>query len=318
MGMELSPHERSALCGLMADGASDIIVKSDPHGFITAASPNLEALGVALPSLLIGPNLRDLVKPGHADALMAQHRAAFAGQAMPGWQEFPVAGMRGQRAWFEVRMRQIAGPDGNPAGVLSVLRSTTERKTLEERLFTAELTDPLTRLTNRIAFTSMLDFLVGNGANGCLALFDLDHFMTLNMHRGQAAGDDLLCAFADLLRRTARHEDIISRVGGERFALLMPDAGPDEAARLCQPVIDVMAETDDAAADPDCVLTASAGVAPIGQSVDQTMRLAETALFLAKAKGRSQVETATSDHPAVPFFRRPQRCKILAFPPRLA
>ncbi|MDE2436759.1 MAG: diguanylate cyclase [Sphingomonadales bacterium] len=318
MGVDFTVLERCALYGMLADNSTDIIIKSDARGFIVSASPALAGLGVNLPGLLFGPHIRDLVQPSYADALEAEHRAVLAGRGDGRWHEFPGLGSGDHPEWFEVRMSRLCADDSQAYGVLGVMRSVTARKSLEERLFAAELTDPLTGLTNRIAFTTMLDYLVDNDATGCLALFDLDHFMALNMTWGQVAGDDMLCAFAGMLRDLCRREDILSRVGAERFAVLMPRVDPDHARALCQPVIDTLAALGRGARQADLAVTASAGIAPIAGSVDATLKRAEISLFLAKAKGRSRVETWSADHPPSPFESGIRDGNFLASPPRFA
>lgn len=303
MGLEFTLHERSALYGMLADNADDVIVKSDARGFIVSASPALTGFGVNLPTMLFGPHIRDLVAAAHSAALEGEHAATLAGSGQGSWQEYRGA----TGGWFEIRMSALRDERGRPYGVLSMMRSVTERKMLEERLFTAELTDPLTRLTNRVAFTAMLDYLIDNGAEGCVALFDLDHFMTLNMAYGHAAGDDLLRAFADLLASLTRCDDILSRVGGERFAVLMPQIDPVSARELCEPVIETLAAMSHGARD--CAVTASCGVTPIGASVDHTVKRAELALFMAKTKGRSRVEIGYGE--GLPSrFDRPARSSV--------
>lgn len=303
MGVEFTVRERSALYAMLADNPQDIILKSDPRGFIVTASPALATLGVSLPTLLFGPHIRDLFAPRHAPAIEAAHAAALAGQDL-GLREFPVRQEAGRHGWFDVRMRGLRDLVGRPYGVLSVLRSVTERKRLEEQLFVAELTDPLTGLTNRVAFTSMLDFLIDNSSGGSLAVFDLDHFMTLNMRHGQDAGDALLCDFADLLRGLTGPDEIISRIGSERFALLLPRSDAQGTLDLCQPIIEALAEFGKAGRGGEIAVTASAGIAPIAGSVDHTLRQAEIALVLAKAKGRSRVETSAIAGRARPFEAR--------------
>ncbi|MFM5954965.1 MAG: GGDEF domain-containing protein [Novosphingobium sp.] len=296
MSVEFTLQERAALFGLVADGTSDIVIKCDRRGFVLTASPSLDGLGVNLPGLLIGPHLRDLVRRNHAPALEALHRATLAGRGNRDWHEFPGSSRDCALPWFAVRMRPLCDRDGGVYGTLSVLRSVTDRKSLEERLFTAELTDPLTRLTNRPAFKAMLEHLVASGARGCLALFDIDLFMTLNLRHGQAAGDDLLCAFAGLLRDLTRREDIISRIGGERFAVLMPQLSPDAAAEHCRPVVETLAGLGHVQMADSPPVTASVGVTPIAHSLDRTIKRAEISLFTAKAKGRSRVEVDGADH----------------------
>ena len=312
MGVEFTLQERSALYGMLADNSDDIIFKCDARGFIVTASPALEMLGVSLPTMLFGPHIRDLVSAVHADVIAAEHRATLNGYGSGLWLEFPA--MAG--GWFEIRMAPLRDASRGTYGVLCVMRCVTERKRLEDRLFTAELTDPLTRLTNRTAFTAMLDHLVDSEIQGCVALFDLDHFMTVNMHYGHSAGDHLLRAFADLLGNLTRSDDILSRVGGERFAVLMPRIDPVSAREVCEPVVETLAALGHGTLD--CALTASCGVTPIDTSVDQTVKRAELALFLAKAKGRSRVEISGSGSPGSAFAGRPRSANFLAFAPQFA
>lgn len=292
MRVDFTLHERLALYGLLADHSSDIILRTDRRGFVLAASPALERLGLALPAMLIGPHLRDLVHPDYRALIEAEHRAAIAGTGSGGWLELPaVLGGRRQQ-WFEAQLRPMTDPHGRTYGALVVMRCIARRKSLEARLFAAEFTDPLTRLTNRIAFLAMLDHLVSRPHRAALALFDIDHFMTLNMRFGQSAGDDLLRAFADLLRAMTRSEDIISRAGGERFAVIMPALTPQAAAAACRPIVETLAEAGGAALGGHFAVSTSVGIARIGRSTDSTVKQAELALFMAKAKGRSRIETS--------------------------
>ncbi len=289
MGVDFTLQERSALYGLLAENSDDIIFKSDARGFILTASPAIEQLGYRLPAMLFGPHVRDLVLPQFAAAIEAEHRAAMSGRGSARWHEFPAATDQ-QEHWFEIQMRALHDHAGRLYGVLCIMRCISARKSLEERLFAAEMTDPLTRVTNRVAFVSMLEYMVCGRSEGSLALFDLDHFMTLNMRYGQSAGDEMLCAFADLLRDLVRREDIISRVGSERFGVLMPGLSPDEAREVCEPVIETLAVLGQSRIGERFGVTTSAGIAPIAGSLDRTMKQAELALFAAKAKGRSRVE----------------------------
>ena len=291
MRIEFTLQERSALYGLLADHSTDIILKTDRRGFVLDASPALEQLGLSLPAMLIGPHVRDLVRADYCDGIEDKHRAAIAGQGSGTWLELPAMNNGRCEQWFEVQVRPMADPRGRIYGALVVMRCIAKRKSLEERLFAAEFTDPLTRLTNRVAFVAMLDHLVSRRHRATLALFDIDHFMTLNMRFGQSAGDDLLLAFAGLLRAMTGSEDIISRVGGERFGVIMPGMMPAEAAAACRPIVETLAEAGGAALNRNFAVSTSVGIAAIARTADSTVRHAELALFLAKAKGRSRIET---------------------------
>jgi diguanylate cyclase (GGDEF)-like protein/PAS domain S-box-containing protein len=303
MGVEFTLQERSALYGLLADSSGDIILKTDRRGFVLAGSPALERLGLTLSAMLIGPHLRDLFRPDFRDLIEDEHRAAIAGRCSGAWLELPAGPDGGKPQWYETQVSSISDRSGRIYGALVLMRCIARRKSLEDRLFAAEYTDPLTRLTNRIAFVTMLDHLVARPHPAALALFDIDHFMTLNMRFGQSAGDDLLRDFAELLRAVTRSEDIISRVGGERFGVIMPGLEPEAAAAVCRPIVDVLGDAEGAAQGGDLAISTSVGIAGIAESTDSTVRNAELALFMAKAKGRSRIETS-ADRAG---FRLPQR-----------
>lgn len=290
MKMKFTGRESSALYRLLADTTSDIILKTDRKGFIVHASPALERLGISLPGMLIGPHIQDLADPACAAAIEGQHEAAIGGRQTPDWIEFPARTCDDSERWFEIRMRGLANERGQIYGALSIMRSIEERRSFEEQLFAAAMTDPLTRLTNRRAFIAMLQHIVSEEMGGCLALFSLDHLKAINMKYGQSAGDEALMAFSDVLRSRFRSQDIISRVGGESLGVLLPDVTAEEAEAICQRIIDALSQKRPIAGAGTIAITASAGVARIAGSVDDTLKRAEMALFFAKAAGRNRLK----------------------------
>ncbi|GAA4535100.1 hypothetical protein GCM10023161_08080 [Mycobacterium paraffinicum] len=90
-------------------------------------------------------------------------------------------------------------------------------------------TDPLTQLLNRTTLAHRLSQHAGRCA---VVLADLDNFKRYNDRHGHQAGDEVLVAFADALRRSARKDDIVFRIGGDEFLLLLVGADPPEAARI--------------------------------------------------------------------------------------
>lgn len=175
---------------------------------------------------------------------------------------------------------------------------------MQEQIFAAAMTDPLTGLTNRKAFIAMLQHLVDTRVGGCLALFDIDHFKTINMKYGQAVGDEVLVVFADLLRTLMRSEDTISRIGSESIGILLPRARADQAEAICARVVTTLSEVRQTAGSQRLAITASAGVARIEGSLDDTLKRAELALFFAKAKGRNRLEMDEGLH--FPWERLPK------------
>lgn len=301
MRAEFTVRDQLTAYSLLADQSKDIILKTDRRGFVLAASPALEQFGFAQPAQLIGPHVRDLVLPDYRDLIEDEHRRAISGHGRGDWLEVRAAHGERDRQWFEFQIRPMSDQADHIHGALVVMRCIAERKSLEERLFAAEYTDPLTRLTNRIAFVTMLDHMVSGSREGALALFDIDHFMRLNMRFGQSAGDDLLIAFAGLLRAMTRSEDIISRVSGERFGVLMPGLSPDAAASACVPIVETLAKAGQATLGGNFPVSTSVGIATITGSADETVKEAELALFLAKAKGRSRIEAGPRRSPGEAF-----------------
>ena len=290
MGIEFTPRERHALHGMLAGDASDIILKTDSEGFILHATQAIGRLGLAVRSMLIGPHLLDIASPSHVDLLRAEQHAALQGRPRGSWIEFPARVDNERTHWFEIQLRSLTLPCGGTYGVLGLMRSIEERKRLEQRLFEIELTDALTGLTNRRAFLAMLEHLVERDGGGCLALFDIDRFQSINLQHGQAVGDKVLVVFADLLRTFMRQDDIISRIGDECMGVLLPSADPKRARDACRRVLDTLGDIRESVRATDLSITASVGIARIGGSLDDTMRRAEIASFIAKAKGRNQME----------------------------
>lgn len=290
MAVKFSLKESSALYRLLAESTSDIILKTDGDGFIVHASPGIARLGLALPSMLIGPHILDLVHPSAVAAVKSEYEAAIAGRDDGAWVEFPALTTDKQQRWFALKLRCLSDDKGRVYGVLGIMRSIEERRYFEDKLFTATMTDPLTGLTNRQAFVAMLQHLVEKDVGGCLAIFDIDHFKTINMQYGQSVGDEVLVVFAELVRSMMRSEDIISRIGGESLGVLLPSATPDQAETICQRIVATLTEMRRAAGPEGLAITASAGVSRIATSLDDTIRRAELALFFAKAQGRNRLE----------------------------
>jgi len=291
MNLAYTPQEGAALWSLLADNSSDIIVRTDPGGFIVHASPAIAALGLQRGHDLFGRHLLDLVDPAYQAPVRSKLSVVAAGGQDESWTELATWTANGDRRWFEIRMHPIDAQRGGagPAGVLGVMRSIDDRKAFERQLFVATLTDPLTGLSNRTAFTRMLGHLA-EGDGGCVAILDIDHFKAINLQYGQSVGDEVLVAFADYVRTELSESDIISRIGGESFAILFPGVTLAEAETTCARIVHRVAQISRAAGASAIPITASAGLSSIDGGVDGSLRRVELALALAKAKGRNRLE----------------------------
>src|SRR5690606_31907669 len=132
--------------------------------------------------------------------------------------------------------------------------------------------------------------------NDCMsvAMFDLDHFKSVNDTHGHQAGDRVLAELADILRESARDIDRLGRYGGEEFMALLPETCIEDAAVFVERVRrEVARRPFDIGREEPLRMTLSAGVATypheLIRDVETLVRLADEALYAAKAGGRNRV-----------------------------
>ncbi len=160
---------------------------------------------------------------------------------------------------------------------------------LIDELRRAAMTDALTGLPNRRAFFDALAVQSAKSAPACVAMIDIDHFKQVNDRLGHAAGDAVLRRFADLARANFRVTDMIGRIGGEEFAVILPDTGIDQACAICQRLVDCLAGAQIMTLLGPVQVTISTGIAVIGNDGDAAMAAADAALYAAKRAGRSRL-----------------------------
>jgi diguanylate cyclase (GGDEF)-like protein len=150
-------------------------------------------------------------------------------------------------------------------------------------------TDPLTGLLNRRSFEAACTPILASDRPFALAMADLDHFKRLNDAYGHEAGDRALRAFARVLRTSLRADDIVGRIGGEEFCIVMPDCSVDAAARALEGVRLALASAIARSGVPP--VTVSIGVVD-GRRADDLealTSLGDKALYEAKRAGRDRI-----------------------------
>lgn len=178
-----------------------------------------------------------------------------------------------------------------------LLAMSKERTELRHK--TAAMTDPLTGLLNRRAFLQDAEALLRRQIErdrpiGVL-LIDLDHFKSINDRFGHATGDKVLQIFAKVAQANLRHHDLVGRLGGEEFTVVLADASIDNAYLVADRLRNAFAVAAAAVDDQALHATASIGVSVIvdpAQDLAHLITLADQALYLAKARGRNRVEVA--------------------------
>jgi diguanylate cyclase (GGDEF)-like protein len=223
-----------------------------------------------------------------------------------------------------------SGVEGEPAGAADpgvsskthapiegfavVLRDVTERRVTGEQLRRLLTTDYLTGATNRGHFFDLAEAEFARHSQQDLPIsalmLDLDHFKTINDCFGHAAGDGVLKRLVEVCRAQLRASDVLARMGGEEFAVLLPDTTLPEAQliaeRMCRSI-----SADIELPPGGCLggtlwqsgrVGVSIGCAATNASivgVDALLNAADAALYAAKRAGRGRVQSAGQDAPAL-------------------
>ena len=198
------------------------------------------------------------------------------------------------------------GPNGVLIGLFGVIQDVTDRvvaaRALEAARNAAETaanTDQLTGLASRRAALQALDAAIADAAASgralSVAIFDVDHFKAVNDRYGHPAGDRVLQRVARAAVHASRQADLIGRLGGEEFLLLLPGADADAAMMVAERVRLAVAGSvapDDGHGDP--AVTISIGVARLETDASAAMLLnrADRALYDAKRSGRNRLRIA--------------------------
>lgn len=192
--------------------------------------------------------------------------------------------------------RGLHGPEKAYWGRIWFYRDVTEREQMTEKLIRASRTDPLTGAANRRAFMDALD----DGCNRArryghslsVLMMDMDHFKKINDRYGHAAGDAVLRQFVEVVSPELRASDCFARIGGEEFAVLLPESGLDAARGLAERLRRNVANLRFDGRDGDYGVTVSIGVAELNESdrtVDHLLTRADRCLYTAKHAGRNRV-----------------------------
>jgi diguanylate cyclase (GGDEF)-like protein len=175
-----------------------------------------------------------------------------------------------------------------PGHVIASGLDVAERRRIEQQLRDLVDRDSLTGLFNRRRFEEELERHVATGRRygilGALIVIDIDGFREVNDDHGPRAGDRLLTAVAKTLSNRLRETDLLARIGGDQFAVLLPRARPPEAELVCQALEEAISE--EVHAPGDRRVEASVGYVPFTETmntVDESLLAAHAAMYAVKA-----------------------------------
>ena len=199
----------------------------------------------------------------------------------------------GHHVWVLVTTSIVRDEDRAPLYVVTQVQDISERKELARRLEYFVDHDFLTGLFNRRHFEQELaketDRVSRYGGPGAVLVIDIDNFKDVNDTFGHKAGDDVLKGVAGLLRERLRQTDIVARIGGDEFAVLLPQTDADHAQGVADELVKAMGRQMAVLADRSIRITSSIGVTMFDGLTDiEVLAYADLAMYEAKESGRNR------------------------------
>lgn len=198
-----------------------------------------------------------------------------------------------QERWFHYRCYPRLG-----GGICVYMLDVTQGKRMETLLRNQAYTDSLTGLFSRGHFMALAETELQRAVRYTTALsmlmLDIDYFKQINDSYGHKVGDQVLKLFALVCRRELRDVDLIGRIGGEEFAVLLPQTNQTQALEVAQRLCNELAKASLLTHDKQLVtFTVSVGVLSLNpaqfNTIDSLLMLADQAMYEAKSKGRNRV-----------------------------
>jgi diguanylate cyclase (GGDEF)-like protein/PAS domain S-box-containing protein len=202
----------------------------------------------------------------------------------------------GGRLLIQYSTSPIMSVGNAPLGVVLVFRDVTENRSMARKLGYQAAHDPLTGLMNRAEFERRLEYALESvqeeGAHHVMCYMDIDQFKLVNDTCSHAAGDNLLRDVAGLLQGCLRDSDVLGRLGGDEFGVLLRNCSLDGAEEIAANMLSMIRATRFESCERTFEISASIGIATIDNgsgSMTEVMKAADLACYAAKDAGRSGI-----------------------------
>jgi len=287
-----NPLHLRAVLETMLDG----LLIADGQGVVRVFNPACERLFGYSANEVIGQNVKMLVPESHRD-LHDGYLKKFREEGEPAilGRQRELTGACKDGSTFPLSLTLGQAVVDDEAFYIAVVHDLTH----EVRLRRDAAIDPLTGVSNRRNFIARGKDEIGRAARygrPCSVLMlDIDHFKVVNDTYGHAAGDEALRQFANACQEMLRDSDVIARLGGEEFAVILPETDAAGAKILAERLREGISRLRVANGDDRFGFTVSIGVANRGgdeDGIDELLARADRALYQAKEAGRDRVAIA--------------------------
>jgi len=269
----------------IAHTSPDAIICADEDGIITFWNSAASTLFGYTCAEIVGRNINQLIPE---ELILRQRRMLNDDETLQqGMLELKVRAADG--VWIPVELSVSRWIEHHHIGFGAILRDITERRRNEARLFQLAHMDHLTGLANRALFTSSLEQMLIDEDAAIIMLVDLDGFKDVNDNLGHAGGDAVLMDVGGTLQNSVRASDVVARMGGDEFALLLPGQSDVlRVAEIADRIINAISNIVTVDGQP-VNIGASMGIALYpthGITSQELLTNANLALYQAKAEGR--------------------------------
>ncbi|MCW3172628.1 putative bifunctional diguanylate cyclase/phosphodiesterase [Shewanella subflava] len=287
-----SVHLRKYLIGIIGNAPFGIITLSvdGEIGMINAEAVTLLGFNNTAPSKLIDLNYADAFI--HISELADGYHKFIQSNKSAGKD---ITYIKTEKHVLNIKIRTMFN------GWLIIIENITKQYHLEDQLRRQASYDYLTSLSNRQAFESRLEHLIkksiSNKIKSVVVFIDLDRFKIINDTAGHTAGDELLKRIAQILKDKIRGRDLVARIGGDEFAILLENCPLKNAELLVENIRSTINELIFINDDKPYEVGISAGISVIDGKIDKFKEIviaAENACQLAKNEGRNRIHVCNA------------------------
>ncbi len=251
------------------------------------------------PEALIGRTMQEVVGDRFYARVEGMLKKALAGERVEFESQRAVNGAL--RDAHSIFVPEFDGA-GVVVGIFVMTINITELKTAQRKLALLARVDSLTQLANRLSFNETLPVMLArsrrNGDALAVMYLDIDHFKSINDTLGHAAGDEVLCEFARRLQASVRTTDLVVRLAGDEFVVVLENlSGPDVVSAVAEKIVRQVSMPVFNVHDKPLSITTSIGIVFHAHTCAPTtstelLARADAALYAAKAGGRNRFEFA--------------------------
>jgi diguanylate cyclase (GGDEF)-like protein/PAS domain S-box-containing protein len=301
--LDSAPHAGAERDGAILDHVRDAILTIDVRGAIDYANPAAARLFDTPASELLGRTFAALLGEPHQSEHARQVREFGRGGEMP-LLGIPreVCARRSDGSLFPIELTLTDLPGREERMLIAVARDIRERKWAESQLVHMVDHDPLTGLLNRHSFeqelTRHIVYAARYGNAGSVLVLGIDNFQYVNDSLGHDAGDQLLSELARVIQGRLRQTDVLGRIGGDVYGVLLHGAGPEKAEAVAEDLLKIVRTHSFVLGKQGIRVTLSGGLTSLEErpvTGSELLAEADGAMYAAKEAGRDKVVLFTAE-----------------------